>query len=32
MLKSVNDVRKEIQTLGEMTRDEIKPQDTKRKR
>ena len=32
MLKSVNDVRKEIQILGEMTRDEIKPQDMKRKR
>jgi hypothetical protein len=32
MLKSVNDVRKEIETVGEMTRDEIKPQDIRRKR
>ena len=32
MLKSVIEVRKEIQTLGEMTRDEIKPQNMNRKR
>jgi len=32
MPKSVNDVRKEIENLGEMTRDEIKPQEMKRKR
>jgi murein L,D-transpeptidase YcbB/YkuD len=32
MLKNVNEVRKEVQTLGEMTRDGIKPQDMKRKR
>lgn len=31
MLKSVNDVRKEIETVGEMTRDEIKPQNMKTK-
>jgi hypothetical protein len=32
MPKSVTDGRKDIQTLGEMTRDEIKPQGMKRKR